>query len=78
MSLASLTGTLPSWVTSSANGSAFIKVNGQAITGTDALASLRGTQGASLDARISDMPDTRQEKAPQRRGAFSLWRALQR
>ena len=74
MSLASLTGTLPSWVTSSANGSAFIKVNGQAITG----ASLRGTQGASLDARISDMPDTRQEKAPQRRGAFSLWRALQR
>ncbi len=52
VSLASLTGTLPSWVTSSANGSAFINVNNQTITGTYALANLRGTQGASLDARI--------------------------
>lgn len=52
VSLASLTGTLPSWVTSSANGSTFINVNGQAITGTYALASLRATQGVSVDARI--------------------------
>jgi Protein of unknown function (DUF3370) len=52
VSLASLTGTLPSWVTSSANGSAFINISGQAITGVFPLAVLRGTQGASLDARI--------------------------
>ena len=52
VSLASLTGSLPSWVTSSANGSTFINLNGQAITGAFALAVLGGTQGASLDARI--------------------------
>lgn len=52
VSLASLTGTLPSWVTSTANGSQFINLNGQTITGAFALANLRGTQGASLDARI--------------------------
>ena len=52
VSLASLTGTMPSWVTSSANGSQFINLNGQTISGAFALANLRGTQGASLDARI--------------------------
>jgi hypothetical protein len=52
VSLASLTGTLPSWVTSSANGSSFINLSGQTITGAYALANVGGTQGASLDARI--------------------------
>jgi hypothetical protein len=52
VSLASLTGTLPSWVTSTANGSQFVNLTGQTIGGAFALANLRGTQGASLDARI--------------------------
>jgi Protein of unknown function (DUF3370) len=52
VSLASLTGTLPSWVTSTTYGSQFINLSGQTITGAFALANLRGTQSASLDARI--------------------------
>jgi hypothetical protein len=52
VSLASLTGVLPSWVTSTTYGSRFINLSGQTITGAFALASLSGTQGASLDARI--------------------------
>lgn len=54
VSLASLTGTLPSWVTSTANGSAFVNVSGATVSqgSVFALANLRGTRGASLDARI--------------------------
>jgi hypothetical protein len=52
VSLASITGTLPSWVTGTTYGSKFVNLSGQSITGPFALASLSGTQGASLDARI--------------------------
>lgn len=54
VSLASLTGTLPSWVTGTANGSRFINLSGQTVSSASpyALVNLGGTQGASLDARI--------------------------
>lgn len=54
VSLASLSGTLPNWFSNSANnnGSRFVNIAGQTISGVFALASLRGNPGNSLDARI--------------------------
>jgi hypothetical protein len=54
VSLAALTGTLPSWVNARSDnfGSRFINVSGRAISQPFPLFVLRGTRGASLDARI--------------------------
>lgn len=54
VSLASLTGTLPAWYSNSTanNGSRFVNLNQQTISGVFALANLRGNPGSSLDARI--------------------------
>lgn len=54
VSLAALTGSLPSWYrnTSTNNGSRFVNLSGQTINGVFALANLRGVVNSSLDARI--------------------------
>jgi hypothetical protein len=54
VSLASLTGSLPSWINALSDnfGSRFINVSGRTISQPFPLFMLRGTRGASLDARI--------------------------
>lgn len=54
VSLASLTGSLPSWFSAASNnnGSRFVNLQNQTINGVFALVNLRGNPGNSLDARI--------------------------
>lgn len=51
VSLALLTGTLPSWVTQT-NGSRFVNVAGATVTSRYTLVNLAATTGSSVDARI--------------------------